>query len=217
MTTSLWAPSALEQASIDQALHAASRYFTGFLLDVGCGARPYAPLAEQNGCRYLGVDLALSAVPPPDVCADSARLPFHDGTFDTVLSTQVLEHVPDPFAMVREAARVLKPGGYLVLTAPQVWPLHEEPYDYYRYTRYGLEHLVRNASLEVVTITERGGGLLALAQLFAAMLYDAFGRRRVTRIPAKLLGAPALWLGKMLDKRLAYPKLTLGYLLVARK
>ena len=217
MSISLCGPSALEQESIQEALQEASRYFHGLLLDVGCGRRPFAPLAEARGCRYIGLDIAADADPPPDVCADSALLPFRDDAFDTVLSTQVLEHVRDPLATIREAARVLRPGGHLVLTAPQAWPLHETPHDYYRYTRYGLEHLLRSAGLTPVAITERGGGMLALAQLLSTLLYDRFGARPATRIPAKLVAIPVLWAGRRLDRWIPYPGLTLGYLAVARK
>jgi SAM-dependent methyltransferase len=217
MTSSLFASSGLEQESILRALQAAQPFFRGRLLDIGCGQRPYAPLAQMNGCEYVGVDLSRHLVPPPDACADSSRLPFRNASFDTVLSTQVLEHVRDPLAMLLEAARVLRTGGHLVLTAPQTWPLHEEPHDYFRYTRYGLAHLCNAASLKPLTITERGGGLLALAQLFSLLLYDAFGRRRITRIPAKIVSAPVLWIGRALDRWIPMPRLTLGYLLVARK
>jgi SAM-dependent methyltransferase len=215
--TSLFDPSALERESIDRALHIARPYFRGRVLDVGCGERPYAALAQECGCRYTGVDLSASHMPPPDVCADSCALPFRDKSFDTVLSTQVLEHVRDPFATLREAARILREGGNLILTAPQVWPLHEEPHDFYRYTRYGLEHLLEVAGLTPVTITERGGGILALTQLFALLMYDGFHRHTITRVPAKLIIAPVLWLGRRLDRLLPMPKLTLGYLVVARK
>ena len=72
-------------------------------------------------------------------------LPFGDRSFETVFSSQVLEHVPEPWRMVEDMARVLKPGGHLILTAPHIWGLHEVPHDYFRFTSYGLQHLARRA------------------------------------------------------------------------
>ncbi len=210
-------PSSLEHRSIRRALSEVQGYFRGRLLDLGCGGQPYRYLADFNRCRYVGVDLALDHASLPDACADSLRLPFKDNTFDTVLSTQVIEHVTDPSAMVQEASRVLRPDGYLVLTAPQAWPLHEEPRDFFRYTRYGLQLLAERHHLKVVLLRERGGGLLALAQLLDVLLYDKVGRRVWTRIPFKLLFLPIIATIALLDRILFLPKFTLGYVMVAQK
>ena len=68
---------------------------------------------------------------------DATRLALGDDRFDIVFCTQVIEHVPDPAALVAETHRVLRPGGWLVLTGPFWWPHHEEPHDFHRFTRYG--------------------------------------------------------------------------------
>ncbi|MBI3766624.1 MAG: class I SAM-dependent methyltransferase [Ignavibacteriales bacterium] len=187
------------------------------MLDLGCGNQPYAEFARQEGNQYVGIDLSKDHMPAPNVCGDSLLLPFRDESFETVLSTQVIEHVVNPFQMMSEVSRVLKPGGYLILTAPQAWPLHEEPHDYFRYTRYGLELLANRYHLNAIYIRERSGGLLALAQLTDVILYDRFGKHKLTRLPLKLLFSSMLSLCKFLDQRLYYPKFTLGYVMVARK
>ena len=214
---SFFNPLRLEQQSIHDALHQAQEFFEGMLLDLGCGEQPYLSLIQAKSRRYVGVDHNTSYKKPPDVCADSLRLPFKDNTFDTVLSTQVIEHVTSPFEMIREAVRILKPGGHLVLTAPQVWPLHEEPNDYFRYTKYGLAALAEASNLKVVYIRERGGGIIAIGQLIGTILHDKFGKHLITRLPMKLILAPCLWLCKLADRLSYYPKLTLGYIMVARK
>lgn len=217
VSTLLRDPTALEHASIHRSLLKARPYFQGLILDDGCGARPYEEMVRQSGAQYIGMDVEARGVRGPDVIADSLDLPFANESFDTILSTQVLEHVKDPFRMILEAARVLKHRGHLVVTAPMTWPLHEEPYDYFRFTRFGLEALVRNAGLTCVCLEERSGGWEALAQLLALTLYDLFGKNRLARVLSKLLMLPLIFLATLLDKLLPYRKLTLGYLLIARK
>jgi SAM-dependent methyltransferase len=215
--TSFFDPSKLEIESIVRGLCEAQKYFKGRILDLGCGDQPYARLVGRGNLEYIGVDLSLEHSPLPDVCADSLRLPFRDSTFDTILSTQVIEHVADPSEMMREISRVLKPSGHVIMTAPQAWPLHEEPRDFFRYTRYGLQILAQRYDLEIVYIHERGGGILALAQLANALLHDKFGRHSLLRFFLKLILSPILSLFKLLDKMLYYPKFTLGYVMVAHK
>ena len=214
---SFFDPSRLEQESILRALTKAQIYFNGLLLDIGCGSQPYATLVKKNNVRYIGIDFSPEYNPPPDVCADSLRLPFQSDSFDTVLTTQVLEHIPDPFKMFYEMSRVLKAGGHVVLTAPQVWPLHEEPRDYFRYTRYGLELLARQNNFEIIYLKERSGGVIALGQMTGAMLFDKIDRQSIMRVPVKILVAIWYAIVRSVDKFFYYPKLTLGYVMIARK
>jgi SAM-dependent methyltransferase len=74
-----------------------------------------------------------------------------------VLSTQTLEHVEQPQRAVAEMARVLRPGGHLILSAPQTWRVHEQPYDFFRYTRFGLRHLLTSSGLDVLSVVPQGG------------------------------------------------------------
>lgn len=213
----LFERSRLERETIRQALADAAPFFHGHVLDLGCGDQPYAPLVRRQGATYTGIDIAATQVPTPDVCADSLSLPFKSSSFDVVLSARVIEHVRDPFRLFAEVRRVLRPGGHLVMTAPQVWPLHEEPHDYFRFTRYGLEMLAARNGLRVLILRERGNGILALGQLAEVLIYGTIGERRALRVPIKLVLAPILSVCRALDRWLPYPKLTLGYLLVAQK
>ncbi|MFQ5905078.1 MAG: class I SAM-dependent methyltransferase [bacterium] len=135
----------------------ASRYARGSLLDVGCGEKPYYHIYSERVSSYVGLDLPKTNPASADVHADALSLPFKDGSFDTVVSFQVLEHVREPDAMVREATRVLSPGGYAIVSAPHMWGLHEVPHDYFRFTEYGFRHLFESNNLELVNIQAMAG------------------------------------------------------------
>lgn len=101
--------------------------------------------------------------PGVDFVADVSDLPFEDGSYDIVLSTQVLEHVKDPQKVVQEMARVLKPGGHLFLTTPQSSPLHNLPWNFFNFTNLGLRLLFENAGLKVTKEEAQGGYYIMLA------------------------------------------------------
>jgi glycosyltransferase involved in cell wall biosynthesis len=136
------------------------------IADVGAGVAPYRELFSQ--ADYVTIDRADSFHAEPtdfDVVASADALPLEDETLDAIICTQVLEHVPNPADVLREFHRVLKPGARLLLTTPLAWEEHEMPYDFYRYTRSGLEYLLGQAGFERLDITARGNCFATLAQL----------------------------------------------------
>ena len=182
-----WLEWKLQRAAIEQLAPRAS----GSMLDVGCSERPHEELFTPHVSRYVGLDYppALLDKQPElweildraqgvvDVFGDGRRLPFADGSFETVLATEVLEHVLAPADVLREMARVLKPGGRLLLTVPFVVPLHEMPSDYYRFTPFSLRRLVEDAGLAVERIEARGNFALVLGALGSQFLLRTFGAR----------------------------------------
>jgi len=130
------------------------------VIDVGCGQQPYADLFAGMHCVGMNLDADDAA---PDVIGDATALPFAGSCADLVFCNQVLEHVPWPDRLVAEAHRVLRPGGVLILAAPFYWPLHEEPHDYFRYTRHGLAHLLQQAGFESVEVRADTGSLTQVA------------------------------------------------------
>jgi SAM-dependent methyltransferase len=199
-----------------QAVQERAYYAQGWLLDLGCGGQPYRNLFNHVE-RYIGLDQ------PPngqvDVYGDGMALPFRDGTFDTVLCNEVLEHVPEPSRLMAEAERVLRPGGYLLLTTPQTWGLHLEPCDFYRYTKYGLQYLVKKSKLEVVEVVPTCGLWATLAQRFADTIINTYfvGHSQWIVKILSLLLAPVLMIGYGLDKLFGKRGDTLDYMMVARK
>jgi len=194
-----------------------SNFARGRLLDIGCGNKPYRRFLTGVE-QYVGVDL-----PWPGSCADvygdGTRLPFVDSTFDTVLCNQVLEHVSEPHELLAEIARVLKPGGVLMLTTPQVWGLHMEPYDFFRYTRYGLRHLAESHGLAVVQIDPTSGIWATLAQRLVDALVQNYGAGRAAWLN-NVMGlalSPVLLGGFLLERLFGMYGDTLDNVLIARK
>jgi SAM-dependent methyltransferase len=132
----------------------------GRLLDMGCGYVPlydaYRDLVSENIC----IDWQNTAHVNPylDQMVDlTGALPFERGSFDTVLLTDVLEHIPEPSSLMCEIARILRPGGKLILGVPFFYWLHEVPHDYFRYTEFALRRFCEQSGLRVVELVPYGG------------------------------------------------------------
>jgi SAM-dependent methyltransferase len=192
----------------------------GLVVDLGCGMKPYQSWLGAQATRWIGFDLprSVSGRPKADAFAAGDAVPMRGGTADCVLSTQVIEHVPRPWAVFGEAARLLKPGGSLVVTAPQSQWLHEEPHDYYRYTRYGLMELARQAGLVPVRVVPIGGAIALLGLLTSAHV-PMLGAARGTAWwhIRRSLQAVIQWTAGHLDKVLFVPEDPMGNMLVAEK
>jgi len=138
------------------------------LLDVGAGDAPYRELFSH--LDYVTCDwenTQYEPAVPSDISGNADSIPVPDASFDAILNTQVLEHVPEPGRVLDEFWRVLRPGGRLWISAPLVWYLHEEPHDYYRYTPHGLRYLLEKARFVDVDITPLNDAFSTVAQLMA--------------------------------------------------
>jgi SAM-dependent methyltransferase len=140
------------------------------VVDYGCADMPYRDLLP--GVDYRGVDLPGNPKATVELTADG-RVPLPDGTADLVLSTQVLEHVRDPRLYLEECARLLRPGGTLVLSTHGIMYLHRDPTDYWRWTCDGLALVVEDAGLEVGEVR----GVLGLAGAALQLLQPVIVRR----------------------------------------
>ena len=188
----------------------------GDVLDIGCGEQPLRPLFQGRVDRIWGIDHPRTLHPDEkiDVFGTALCLPFRSQSFDAALCFQVLEHVPEPLELLREARRVLKPGGHLILTAPHIWNLHEQPHDYFRYTLYGLEHLFRRAGFEVTEIRPMAGYFVTASARFCYFLahFDRWGLQVIVK-PAYLVVQA---IGGLLDRIYCDTTETWNYLAVGR-
>lgn len=191
------------------------------VFDVGAGDAPYRELFAH--CEYITTDWANSVherARHVDVIAPATALPFADHAADAVLLTQVLEHVPEPAAVLSEAARVLRPGGSVYLTVPFVWELHELPLDFWRFTPPSLEKLLDEAGFLEPVIEPRNDCFTTVAQLLRNLRWvmgsAPDGRNKERSEAADLLDDLATRLAKLapLDSRGILP---LGWTVTARR
>lgn len=183
------------------------------VLDAGAGEGTYKRWFQ--GQRYIGLDLGVGDgqwdYSGLDVVGDLGSLPFPDGVFDAAINIVTLEHVRDPRAVMRELARVLKPGGRFLLVVPHEWEVHQHPHDYFRFTKFGLEELARSSGMRIVQM-ETGGGyfrLLARRLLAGRIFFPA----PLHYLWLAAVAVPALLL-PLLDGLDQAQDFTLGYLAV---
>lgn len=124
------------------------------VVDIGCGTKPYQKFV-QSGVKYIGIDLD-TANNNVDIVSSAYEIDIESGSADYVVSFQVLEHLEEPYLMLKEAYRLLKPGGELCITFPMSWHLHEEPYDFFRFTEYGMTYLLTKAGFIQIVVIRQG-------------------------------------------------------------
>jgi SAM-dependent methyltransferase len=193
----------------------------GHVLDVGCGTQPYRVLFDVENYHGLEIDTPQArARRVADDYYDGTRFPYADGSFDSVLCNQVLEHSFAPETLLAEIARVLRPGGKLLLTVPFVWDEHEQPWDYARYSSFGLRTLLERSGLTVIEHRKLNDSFALIFQLVNAYLQKVLHTRSATvnllscivlMCPINLLG---LVLGSVLPRN---PDLYLDHAVLAVK
>ena len=202
---------------------AIENFATGNLLDLGCGNKPYKEWYDLKTTSSVGCDAIQSTENVVDDICLASKLPYDNNTFDSILSTQVLEHVFEQQQMINESYRVLKPNGHIILTVPFVWELHEEPYDFFRLTKHGLKQMFESAGYEITYIKANGGKWAAMFQMMINTVYSTFKYKTIKAKLLKILFLElqftylinqfAIWI----DKRHRDEWWTLNYIVVAKK
>lgn len=173
----------------------------GVLLDVGSGNGILQEKLKEN-IEYIGIDypttIELGYSSMANIYADAAALPVSSESIDTVALLDVLEHLKFPERAIAEASRVLKKGGKLLIHVPFIYPLHDEPHDYQRWSIHGLRLQAQQQNLKIIDITESTASLETAAALFSIALaksvFDAITQRKIAMIiaPFVLLLIPAI-------------------------
>jgi SAM-dependent methyltransferase len=192
---------------LERSIRLLAAQLTGDLLDVGCGQQPYRSyfdhVASHRACDFDALRGNVDFACPAD------RIPLACDTLDSILCTEVLEHVTDPLAVWREFYRVLRPAGQVLLTTPMYWPPHELPYDYHRHTEHGLRHMVSESGFELIALVPRGGPWAMWGQVTLHVVGHYFPFRSQRAAWNRLI----LWI----DRRCDGPRLTMGWTVLARK
>ena len=188
------------------------RYIKGDLLDLGCGDKPYRDLFDTVVKSHIGVDSCAEA----DVVMDAHKLSFDDGTFDTVLATSIIEHCEDPFRVVSEVYRVLKKDGHFIVSVPYIMFTHCEPRDFYRFTTYGLQYILKD--FDIIKTQSIGGYWTANGYMllqYIARFFDKIKVRCLLSILCVILQPIFILLDK-LDNKSSH-MMAQGYMAIAKK
>ncbi|MCB0171419.1 MAG: class I SAM-dependent methyltransferase [Anaerolineae bacterium] len=192
--------------------------YRGRVVDLGCGTATYKEIILNLAEEYIGVDWpdSLHSSTNVDVFSNlNLELPFKDNFADTVTAFQVMEHLSEPSLFLAECHRILRPEGQLFITVPFMWHVHEAPYDYFRYTRFGLEYLLTKVGFVSIDIRENTG--------FWQMWFLKFNYHttRFARGPLKYLWFLVWWLNQtaapILDKYDPHFQETASYTVLAAK
>lgn len=177
-------------------------HLKGKLLDFGCGGKPYKALFDVQ--EYIGLDIKESGHPIKhkeiDVYYDGKVIPFQDDRFDSIFSSEVFEHIFNLEEILTELHRVLKPGGHMLITLPFVWDEHEIPYDFARYTSFGISHLLKKNGFEVIAVEKTTTYVETVFQMWNAYVWSTYKIRFLGVFKTPLLIAPITIIGILLSK-----------------
>jgi len=174
---------------------------SGELIDIGCGIKPYKKIFKK--CNYKGIDFSNFSInkdffgEKPDFYFDEQylkdlKLPFKDEVFQNSAAFQVLEHHRNPQLFIKELCRITKKGGYVLLTFPFMYGLHERPNDFFRFTEYGMKEILSTCDVEIVEILRQGSLFSTIASLFNQYL-DVFAcKNKITYILSIFIYLPFL-------------------------
>ena len=208
--------------------NSAKNYAKGSMIDLGCGTKPYESIFHPFIDSYFGVDYQKTAdfnygeATKADLFADCTKTGLKGGSFDTLLSSQVMEHIYDTNSYLSECFRLLKNNGYGIFSIPFFWQLHSEPYDYYRFTQFSLEKLFSEKGFKIIEIRPMEGAYAALIQAKIVSIYiHNSNQNYLIRLFRKFqiyLWVPVLNFFALHFDRIFYnEKLCINYLLVVQK
>lgn len=174
----------LIRVGIQKAIKKNSHKLSGILLDFGCGSKPYNNyfLHVEN---YIGIDLKIEGRTENhiyiDKFYDGKTIPFDDNYFDSLLCTEVLEHVFNIDELLKEMQRVLKPGAKAIITTPFMWEEHEMPYDFARYTTLALINLYSKYGFQIISNFKTGNYVTVLFQFLLNYIKNILPKNKILR------------------------------------
>lgn len=198
------------QPLISDIIYAIDNYSKGRVLDIGCGNKPYKKLFSDKCDEYLGCDIVQSSEKCVNIICEATNIPQKDNSFDTIFCTQVIEHVDDHNKLINEMYRLLKPNGYVILSGPMYWHLHEEPHDFFRFTKYGFKYIFEKQGFEIVEILANGGKWATFGQMVIHTFPNFLIKRKLVRKFSNMFFS-------YLDTKYYYEYNTMNYVVIAKK
>ena len=165
-------PFYIARKGLSQNIRMLASRISGKVLDVGCGTKPYEYFFDS--LEYIGLELDTPKNRlnrKADYLYDGIYFPFSDGEFDSVVANQVLEHIFSPDIFLSEISRVMKKSGYMLITVPFIWDEHEQPFDYARYSSFGLNHILEKHGFEIIEFKKSANDIRAIFQLVNIYIY----------------------------------------------
>lgn len=198
---------------------AIEKYAKGRLIDIGCGDVPFKEYILPKVEQYDTFDIEKRTNEVKYIGDIHDMHMLKNSSYDTALCLEVLEHVSNPFQALKEIHRILKKNGILILSVPHLSRLHEEPHDYFRFTKYGLKTSLENTGFEIQNIKEKGGLFSFLGHqistLFLCSLWHIPVLKHIGFFINKWIFVKFLvFLDNLTDKRKLF---ALGYTVVAEK
>lgn len=193
------------------------KYARGSLLDVGCGSKPYEGSLKKYVKTHFGCDYLQSEKGNVDLVCDAINIPLEDNSFDTVICTQVLEHVFDTRKCLSECFRLLKSGGYFILSVPFIWPIHLAPYDFHRFSKFGIREYLEEAGFHDIQIYPNGGKWAMISQMVNLGIFSPVPEKRFLNFLFKCCRYLINKLSIFIDRRLFNDDYTLNYVVVCKK
>lgn len=209
---------AIKKITLDK-IDQLNRSYGGFdkVLDVGCGDQGYKKYIDCN--HYIGLEVEVSGRAEDNKKADEyfdgVKIPYLESSFDFILCTEVLEHATSPVLLMSEVKRVLKPGGIALITVPSMWGEHETPFDFRRYTSYGIMQMADELDIEVVDFEKERPGVPALLALARSEIYASHTNLPIKKIANSLMTFTAFILEKVL--KVEMPRIYLSNIATLRK
>lgn len=225
----LFSPVKIANGDILKALkYASKKYAKGNLIDLGCGQKPYKAIFSKYINSYFGVDDSHAFYchcredNEVDLWTDCTNTGLKDSYFDTLLCTEVLEHISEPENLLNEANRLLKREGVVIMTVPFSWQIHAKPNDFYRFSPYGIKYQFEKNGFEILEIKAMEGMYAAVQQLGILHMINRERKNIISKLWHKYINTYIVIPIKnikamMLDQVFYNDKMCIGYLVIARK
>lgn len=191
------------------------------VLDVGCGIKPYRDLFKTSS--YTGIDIQGGGHDDTQKAADEfydgVHIPFPEQSFDAIICTQVLEHAEDPEELIKECGRVLAKNGALFISMPFMYPEHESPYDFRRFTRFEHQALLEKNGFTEITIEKTTGLFGTFGQIFVVEIFEGipFRASALKTVLSVIVFGPLQIISLLLDAIFRRSGPTMDYVVTAKK